>query len=503
MSRPYLTSNGSTSTDTGQNSLYSIPSEPLTPKRPKNSDSPFTRSQCLGGKFCQAGCLLHKKKRRRPLKSAQQIPADDHSDVTNFDDYCPLYSDDDEGIFDDDEVEEISVVRTIRNYFFTHIHKISQTLQPSTEVADSYPSEDLNSSNTATPQRSRERSNHSTPRNHSPIISFNANPSLFYLFFFPALLYMFYFLYQNGSSLPSLNDYFPSTETQSKDVQVSSKSTLPSFHFSHLSKQIKLQFEQNQRRVRQLESLIENQQQKINLMNETIAGLFDFIKSKELDSHKTSNNHNEIDNVPTPYAINNPSINLVDVQRLIKLAIAKYDADKTGLTDFALESSGAQVISIRCSKTFDKYGTQYKILGIPFWHFSSSPRTVIQPSMAPGECWPFIGAQGFLVIKLSQLIVPTNFSYEHIPVQISREGNLNSAPREFEVRSLEDEADQVGLLLGKYVYDSSGDPLQFFTVQHPNPKPTQHIELIIHGNHGHLEYTCLYRFRVHGERINF
>jgi len=29
-------------------------------------------------------------------------------------------------------------------------------------------------------------------------------------------------------------------------------------------------------------------------------------------------------------------------------------------------------------------------------------------------------------------------------------------------------------------------------------KPYEYIELRIHSNHGQLDYTCLYRFRVHG-----
>lgn len=101
------------------------------------------------------------------------------------------------------------------------------------------------------------------------------------------------------------------------------------------------------------------------------------------------------------------------------------------------------------------------------------------------------------------MIVPTAFTYEHIPKQISRDGNIDSAPRKFQVRGLEDEGDVKGHLLGNYVYEDNGHPMQHYLVQDPNPKAFQLIELIILSNHGHHEYTCLYRFRVHGRRIRY
>ena len=139
---------------------------------------------------------------------------------------------------------------------------------------------------------------------------------------------------------------------------------------------------------------------------------------------------------------------------------------------------------------------------MPVWSSSVSPRAVIQPAISPGECWAFKGSNGYLVIKLSQPITPSGFSYEHIPKQISRDGNIDSAPKEFQVRGLEDESDTKGHLLGNYVYEDNGRPMQYFEVQDPNPPVFQLIELVILSNHGHNEYTCLYRFRVHGKKAN-
>lgn len=120
--------------------------------------------------------------------------------------------------------------------------------------------------------------------------------------------------------------------------------------------------------------------------------------------------------------------------------------------------------------------------------------------MAPGECWAFIGDTGRLVIKLSAPIVPTFFHYEHISKSLSREGDIRSAPKDFKVVGLEDEKDTEGFELGNYVYLDNGVPLQRFEVQVKRGRKFQYIELVVLSNHGHPDYTCLYRFRVHGKR---
>ncbi|XP_054168050.1 SUN domain-containing protein 1-like [Oppia nitens] len=196
------------------------------------------------------------------------------------------------------------------------------------------------------------------------------------------------------------------------------------------------------------------------------------------------------------------NITIGKVRSLISEALAVYDADKTGQPDYALEPSGGTIINTRCSETYDPHGVQYKIFGIPFWSSSVSPRAVIQPTISPGECWAFRGSNGYLVIRLSQAIYPSGFTYEHISKQISRDGNIDSAPKEFQVRALDDETDTTGHLLGNYVYEDNNTPMQYFAVEDPNPRAVELIELVILSNHGHNDYTCLYRFRIHGKRIN-
>ncbi|NWR32867.1 SUN1 protein, partial [Tachuris rubrigastra] len=121
------------------------------------------------------------------------------------------------------------------------------------------------------------------------------------------------------------------------------------------------------------------------------------------------------------------------------------------------------------------------------------------PDMYPGNCWAFKGSQGYLVVRLSMKIYPTAFTVEHIPKTLSPTGNITSAPRNFAVYGLDDEYQEEGKLLGEYVYDQEGEPLQMFPVTEENEDAFQIVELRIFSNWGHAEYTCLYRFRVHGK----
>ncbi|XP_027539405.1 SUN domain-containing protein 1 isoform X6 [Neopelma chrysocephalum] len=186
-------------------------------------------------------------------------------------------------------------------------------------------------------------------------------------------------------------------------------------------------------------------------------------------------------------------------QIIVNNALKLYSQDKTGMVDFALESGGGSILSTRCSETYETKTALISLFGIPLWYYSQSPRVVIQPDMYPGNCWAFKGSQGYLVVRLSMKIYPTAFTVEHIPKTLSPTGNITSAPRNFAVYGLDDEYQEEGKLLGEYVYDQEGEPLQMFPVMEENEDAFQIVELRIFSNWGHAEYTCLYRFRVHGK----
>ncbi|GAB0096146.1 uncharacterized protein DMENIID0001_116220 [Sergentomyia squamirostris] len=200
-------------------------------------------------------------------------------------------------------------------------------------------------------------------------------------------------------------------------------------------------------------------------------------------------------------AVNQGSMNFSEdhVRKIVQEALSVYDADKTGLVDYALESAGGQILSTRCTESYHTKTAQISIFGIPLWYPSNTPRTAISPSVQPGNCWAFQGFPGFLVLKLNLPVLVTGFTMEHIPKALAPNGQIDSAPKGFSVWGLVDESDQDPLLFGKYVFEDNGRSLQYFPVQNLEiSRPHQIVELRIESNHDNPNYTCLYRFRVHG-----
>ncbi|XP_014670274.1 PREDICTED: uncharacterized protein LOC106811235 [Priapulus caudatus] len=186
------------------------------------------------------------------------------------------------------------------------------------------------------------------------------------------------------------------------------------------------------------------------------------------------------------------------VRGIIQAELDKFNADKTGQVDYALESAGGSIISTRCSETYRGHSAQISLFGIPLWYTFTSPRSVIQPEVHPGQCWALKGSHGYLVIQLSGWVKPTSFSMEHIDKRLSPTGTIDSAPRDFQILGLKHAKVTEGVHLGTYRFDANAPPLQYFHVADPEVEAYPIIELRILSNHGNKDYTCLYRFRVHG-----
>ncbi|XP_054013999.1 klaroid protein-like [Hylaeus anthracinus] len=189
------------------------------------------------------------------------------------------------------------------------------------------------------------------------------------------------------------------------------------------------------------------------------------------------------------------------VHEIVKNALRIYDADKTGRVDYALETAGGQIISTRCTQKYDIKTRAFKVLAFTLYHENNNPRTVIQGNpIQPGACWAFQGFPGYLLIKLRSPIYVTGFTVEHAPKSILPNGEMRSAPRKFNVWGFVDENDPVPVMFGDYEFAASDESLQYFPVQNTTiENPYEYVELRVHSNHGQLEYTCLYRFRVHGK----
>ncbi|KAJ7425902.1 SUN domain-containing protein 2 [Willisornis vidua] len=193
---------------------------------------------------------------------------------------------------------------------------------------------------------------------------------------------------------------------------------------------------------------------------------------------------------------------LQQVHLIVGQALKRYSEDRVGMVDYALESAGASVINTRCSETYETRTALLSLFGIPLWYHSQSPRVILQPDVNPGNCWAFRGSQGFAVIRLSSIIHPTAVTLEHIPKALSPQGTIPSAPKDFTVYGLKEEGEEEGLLLGQFTYDHDGNPIQTFYLEGDSVGTYQLVELRVLSNWGHPEYTCIYRFRVHGEPVH-
>ncbi|XP_030634084.1 SUN domain-containing protein 2-like [Chanos chanos] len=196
------------------------------------------------------------------------------------------------------------------------------------------------------------------------------------------------------------------------------------------------------------------------------------------------------------------AVTIQDVEQIVRRALSIYRADGIGMADYALESAGASVINTRCSETYRTRAACLSLFGFPLLYLSESPRTVIQPELYPGKCWAFRGTEGFLVISLSYPVHITHVTLEHLPKVLSPTGRIDSAPQDFAVYGMTSENEE-GTLLGRFTYDHEGESIQTFKLPDPQEQKIYNVvELRILSNWGHPEYTCVYRFRVHGKPLS-
>ena len=116
------------------------------------------------------------------------------------------------------------------------------------------------------------------------------------------------------------------------------------------------------------------------------------------------------------------------------------------------------------------------------------------------------------------MVFVTGFTIEHISKSLAPNGRIDSAPNAFTVwvsyifstafifysyiifQALESETDYEAVQFGTYNFLENGTSLQYFPVQNKDIKRSYNIvELRVESNHGNANYTCLYRFRVHGK----
>nr|XP_020836081.1 SUN domain-containing protein 2-like [Phascolarctos cinereus] len=191
-----------------------------------------------------------------------------------------------------------------------------------------------------------------------------------------------------------------------------------------------------------------------------------------------------------------------EVREIVRQALKLYSEDRIGLVDYALESSGASILSSHSSETYGTRTAVISLFGIPLWYHFQTQRAIIQPNVYPGNCWAFRGPQGFVGVRLSARIHLTAVTLEHVPRALSPVSNITSAPKDFVILGLNEDSQVEGVALAKFTYDNAGEAIQTFHFQGNGTAPYQLVQLQVLSNWGHPDYTCIYRFRVHGKPAN-
>ncbi|CAH0517194.1 unnamed protein product [Peronospora belbahrii] len=229
------------------------------------------------------------------------------------------------------------------------------------------------------------------------------------------------------------------------------------------------------------------------------------------------------------------------ILRVIEVAVQAVEIKKTGRVDHAALANGATVIySERDLLYQDKLspvqlfiqliglndhnddarftspsyrrapapylGLLLSIGEIPWWlsRHNGRPETALSETMEIGSCWGFAGSSGRLSVKFALQIIADSITIDHIPAQIA--SDFSSAPNKFRVlgisgHPLRETVDFIPF--GNFSYASNGPASQTFML---TPLQSQYsaidgITLEVLSNHGHPDYTCLYRFRVHGQPV--
>lgn len=73
------------------------------------------------------------------------------------------------------------------------------------------------------------------------------------------------------------------------------------------------------------------------------------------------------------------------LEEYVKRTFKVYDADKTGMTDYASDSLGAAILFTKCTETYQDNSRWLTVLNMPITRITTSPRVVIQVLLAPLE----------------------------------------------------------------------------------------------------------------------
>ena len=238
------------------------------------------------------------------------------------------------------------------------------------------------------------------------------------------------------------------------------------------------------------------------------------------------------------------------IHQMVDSITSNWSKDTLARPDFALHSAGAQIIPSLTSATYSIspdgiFGKAYGFVSGSGYASGLSPINALHPHNYAGRCWPFEGSEGQLGVKLARRTYISDITIDHVAKEVAFD--LRSTPRQMEVWGLVEGQDNLAKVAG-WLADrqrrrsdavESGNALdpkdEEWEVPKHLPKDAQYIPaarflydvhstrniqtfpvdsevralgvdfgvvvLVVKNNWGRQEYTCLYRFRVHGDMV--
>lgn len=195
---------------------------------------------------------------------------------------------------------------------------------------------------------------------------------------------------------------------------------------------------------------------------------------------------------------------ITELEQIKKQSKSGNYIDPSGRPDFALGTAGAQVLSVGKTKVLTSLPRWLSMLGFGSIskYFVNGAHHVLHPSIYPGECFAFHGP-GEIVIKLVRTVYIDAVGIEHILPQMSPDGNILNAPSLFNVYGMDNEGDSNAMHLGTFYYDIDlKQSLQIFQMaKNSSDKSFPIVKFEFAPNLSDVNYTCIYRVRVHGSLI--
>ena len=238
---------------------------------------------------------------------------------------------------------------------------------------------------------------------------------------------------------------------------------------------------------------------------------------------------------------------------LVEHAVLRWQKYAIAKPDYAMYYAGGRVIPALTTPT---YSLQPRGVLSYAWGAITGrsvlegrpPVTALHPDINVGNCWPVRGTKGQLAVMLSRSIIITEFTIDHASKEVAYD--VRSAPKKMEVWGLVEGKENIKkveeyhrrrdqrygdlvatalregrhpplkedpypeslpesehyIRLSQFTYDiRENNHIQTFSV----PQEIQDlgvdigiVVLFIRGNWGEPEWTCLYRFRVHGHDVD-